>query len=180
MQGSIRRTTAVFSGPFRLPGLDEVLPAGEYELQTEIDMPVEHPDPDRWRASVMVRLHRRRSHPGLDRTMTVPLVALEQALARDLTTGHGSVDAFIEDLLSDPIVRLIMKADGVSEAEVRQLEAYSGRTDVVGAGRGSMASKRAPLWDSQDAAAVQRAENEGMRPSLIQGPAKGAARDRTK
>lgn len=164
MQGPISKTTAVFADPFRLPGLDELLPAGAYELETEINAPLEHLDPGRWKASVMVRLHRRQSHPGLDRTMTIPLEALEQALARDMGTGHAGVDSFVEEMLSDPIVRLVMRADGVSEAEIRRLHAHSVRTGAVGANPRRMASEMPLLSDRQYEAAIQRAENEGMRP----------------
>jgi hypothetical protein len=175
LPGPISKTTAIFAEPFRLPGLDEVLPAGAYELETEINAPFEHLDPDRWKASVMVRLHPRQSHPGLDRTMTVPLEALEQALARDLGTGHPVFDSFVEDMLSDPIVRLVMAADGVSEAEIRRLHAHSVCTGAVGANPQHMANEIPLLPDRQDEAAIQRAENEGMRPRRATAPATGTA-----
>jgi hypothetical protein len=164
MQGPTSKTTALFSEPFRLPGLDEWLPAGEYELETEIDAPLDNLDPERWEASVMVRLHPRHAHPGLNRTLTVPLAALEQALARDKLPDRSMEDAFIEHMLSDPMVRLVMAADRVSDVELRQLYARaSDSTDAKDGGASKGGKLRLPP-DSGTAAALQRAENEGMPP----------------
>jgi len=164
MQGQISKTTAVFAEPFRIPGLDEVLPAGAYDLETEIDAPPDHLDPEGWKASVLVRLHPRLSHPGMNRTLTVSLSTLEHALARDKLTGGRLADVFIEDMLCDPMVRLVMAADRVSDREIRQLYACAGRlADTEGRTRRADPEAGAlPL--SQDAAALQRAENEGMPP----------------
>jgi hypothetical protein len=134
MAGPISRTTAIFERPFRLPGFAEVLPAGEYDLETEISAPPDHRDPDRWKASVLVQLHSRTSDPGLVRSLTVPLSALEHALDRDKLTGGALVNFFVEEMLADPLVRLVMRADRVSEAEVRTLYARSGLPEPVAAG----------------------------------------------
>ncbi len=39
------KTFAVFSLPFTVPGFDETLPAGEYEIETELVSPPEQQDP---------------------------------------------------------------------------------------------------------------------------------------
>jgi hypothetical protein len=39
MQGPISKSNAIFERPFSIPGFDELLPAGEYDLETEIDAP---------------------------------------------------------------------------------------------------------------------------------------------
>lgn len=174
MQGPISKTTAVFAEPFRIPGLDEVLPAGEYDLETEIDAPPDHLHPERWKASVLVRLHPRLSHPGMHRTLTVPLSALEHALARDKLTGRNLVDFFIEDMLSDPMIRLVMAADRVTDSEIRQLYARASRAPEPAfrdprTGEGARAQR-----DNQDAAALQRAENEGMPPRRAKAHKAGA------
>ncbi|MCC5999454.1 MAG: hypothetical protein JJU19_01130 [Pararhodobacter sp.] len=164
MQGPISKTTVVFAEPFRIPGLDELLPAGAYDLETEIDAPPEHLHPESWKASVLVRLHPRLSHPGMNRTLTVALSALDNALARDKLTGRGLVDFFIEDMLSDPMIRLVMAADRVSDSEIRQIYARASRTSDP-EGRTLRADPESGDWPpSQDAAAHQRAENEGMPP----------------
>lgn len=162
MAGPISRTTAIFGRPFSLPGFAEVLPAGEYDLETEISAPPDHRDPDRWTASVLVRLHARTSHPGLVRSLTVPLSALEDALGRDKLTGASLVDCFVEEMLADSMIQLVMRADRISEAEVRTLYAQSGSPEPPAAGPDLIGLHGQPSLAAQNCAAVQVAENEGM------------------
>lgn len=124
MAASIK-TTAVFLRPFELPSFDEILPAGEYEVETLIPGPQDETRDKTWRPSVLVHLHSRASHPGLSRTLTVPLAELERAVAKDKLTGKALTDFFLEEMLADPMIRLVMKADGVEEAELRSLYAGS-------------------------------------------------------
>ena len=58
MQDPISKSPAIFERPFSIPGFDELLPAGEYDLETEIDAPPDHLDPEKWKASVLVRFAR--------------------------------------------------------------------------------------------------------------------------
>ena len=118
------KTVAVFSRPFTVPGFDEILPAGEYEIETELVSPPDQKDSAAWKASVLVKLHPRISHPGLARALTVSLADIDHARARDKLTGKALSDLFLEEMLADPMVRLVMQADGVSEAQLRHL--YSG------------------------------------------------------
>ena len=115
------RTTAVFARPFRLADFDEVLPAGEYELETELLDQVDAVERGDWTSSVLVHLHPRESHPGLSRTLTVTLAELEKAVAKDKLTGKALTEYFLEEMLADPMVCLVMQADGVSEEEIRRL-----------------------------------------------------------
>lgn len=115
------KTTAVFLRPFQLPSFNETLPPGEYEIETQLIEPVDWIEPGTWTSSVLVRLHPRASHPGLDRTLTVPLAELEHAVAKDKLTGKALMDYFLEEMLADPMIRLVMQADGVAEAELRDL-----------------------------------------------------------
>jgi hypothetical protein len=80
-------------------------------------------EPGTWTSSVLVRLHPRASHPGLSRTLTVPLAELEHAVAKDKLTGKALTDFFLEEMLADPMIRLVMQADGVAEADLRALYA---------------------------------------------------------
>jgi hypothetical protein len=121
----ISRTTVAFARPFDLPGFDEQLPAGDYDIETELSAPPDHRDPARWKASVMVVLHSRSSHPGLSRNLTVSLADLDGALARDKLTGKDLATFLLDALLEDPMVRLVMEADGVSEVQLRTLYAGS-------------------------------------------------------
>jgi hypothetical protein len=115
------RTTAVFVRPFRIPGLDEELPAGEYALETELEPPSGFPDPESWRASVLIHLHPKDASPGLARTLTVPLADLERAEAEDRLSGRPLAEFLLDELLADPMVRLFMASDGITEDEMRRL-----------------------------------------------------------
>ena len=120
MTASIK-TTAQFLRPFQLPSFNETLPPGEYEIETQELGPVDWTDPGNWTSSVLVRLHPRASHPGLARTLTVPLSELEHAVAKDKLTGKALTDYFLEEMLDDPMIRLVMEADDVAESELRTL-----------------------------------------------------------
>jgi hypothetical protein len=112
--------TVVFDRPFRLPTLDEMLPEGPYVVETEVGMPPDA-DPERWRASVLIHLHRANAAPGLARTLTVPLTDLDLALAEDRETGPSLAERLLDEMLADPMVRLVMASDNVTETEIRQL-----------------------------------------------------------
>lgn len=115
------KTTAIFLRPFQLPSFNETLPPGEYEIETQLLEPVDWSEPGAWTSSVLVRLHPRGSHPGLSRTLTVPLAELEHAVAKDKLTGKALTDFFLEEMLADPMTRLVMQADGVAESDLRDL-----------------------------------------------------------
>jgi hypothetical protein len=147
MDDQTSKTVAVFDRPFKLPGFDETLPAGEYDIETELASPPDHKDP-------------RASHPGLTRSLSVSLVDLDNARAKDKLSGKDLSQVFLEDMLADPMVQLVMQADGVSEAHLRHL--YSGsRTaqtdkDVLDTETGN---EPKPLRNRSD---IRDAENEGM------------------
>lgn len=160
MEDLTSKTIAVFSRPFTVPGFAETLPAGEYEIETELVSPPDQRDPEAWKASVLVKLHPRVSHPGLARTLTVSLADLDRACARDKLTGKALSDLFLEEMLADPMVRLVMKADGVSEAHLRHL--YSGlrtpQSDM------DELDPKPAHQGAREIASIQAAENEGMPP----------------
>ncbi|RBO52525.1 hypothetical protein DSD19_14110 [Rhodovulum sp. BSW8] len=158
MEDLTSKTVAVFSRPFTVPGFDETLPAGEYEIETEVASPPDQRDPAAWKASVLVKLHPRISHPGLARTLTVSLADLDQARARDKLTGRELSDFLLEEMLADPMVQLVMKADGVSEAHLRHLYSGSGTSDSNLAAPPSKTTARG----ARDEESIRTAENEGM------------------
>lgn len=119
------KTTAIFLKPFELGSFNETLPAGEYELETSLLDPADWIEPGSWTASVLVHLHPRTSHPGLARTLTVPLAELERAIAKDKLTGKTLTEYFLEEMLTDPMIRLVMQADGVSETDFREVYSMS-------------------------------------------------------
>jgi hypothetical protein len=171
MEDLTSKTIAVFSRPFTVPGFNDTLPAGEYEIETELVSPPDQKDPAAWKASVLVKLHPRTSHPGLARTLTLSLTDLDYARAKDKLTGRALSDFFLEEMLADPMVRLVMEADGVSEAHLRHL--FSGLwmpdPDLKAA-----ASKTATQGTQGDAS-IRAAENEGM-PSRPQTPLRSLSR----
>ena len=122
------KTVAVFDRPFKMPGFDETLPAGEYDIETELASPPDHKDPEAWKASVVVHLHPSVAHPGLTRSLSVSLVDLDVARAKDKLSGKELSQVFLEEMLADPMVQLVMQADGVSEAQLRHL--YSGSRTI--------------------------------------------------
>lgn len=158
MEEFTRKTIAVFSRPFSLPGFTETLPAGEYEIETELVSPPDRKDPETWKASVLVKLHPKASHPGLARTLTVSLADLDHARAKDRLTGRALSDFFVEEMLSDPMVRLVMKADGVSEAHLRHLYSVFRSPDPDLPGLEPLAAPERRRYE----ASIRAAENEGM------------------
>jgi len=120
-----RKKIVAFTQPFELDGFDEVLPAGLYEIETELPARIDNIEPDNWMSSVLVHLHPRASHPGLSRTLTVPLSALDCAILKDKFPGKPFADRLFEEMLVDPMIRLVMQAYGVSNDDI--LGFYSGR-----------------------------------------------------
>ncbi len=57
------RTTIVYRASLRPARLRERLPAGDYDIETELSAPPDHRDPARWQASVMLKLHPGRPIP---------------------------------------------------------------------------------------------------------------------
>lgn len=158
MENLTSKTIAVFSRPFTVTGFDETLPAGEYEIETEVAPPPDQRDPAAWKASVLVKLHPGISHPGLARTLTVSLADLDQARARDKLTGRKLSDFSLEEMLADPMVQLVMKADKISEAHLRHLYSGSGTFDPNLAAPPSKTTARG----ARDEESIRTAENEGM------------------
>lgn len=121
MEDEINKSVIVFSGPFTVPGFAETLPAGDYEIETGQVSPPNHLNPGAWTASVLVELHLPLAYSGLVRTVTVSLADLEVARARDKLTGRATWEVVLDSILADPIVGLVMEADGVSVAQLRHL-----------------------------------------------------------
>jgi hypothetical protein len=114
------KSTAFFRRPFRLPGLNELLAAGEYPIETELEAPAGSHEPDRWRASVLIHLPTKAESPGLVRTLTVPHAELEQAQVEDRLSGAPLAEVLLAKLLADPMVQLVMASDSVTEAQIRR------------------------------------------------------------
>ncbi|NOD37138.1 MULTISPECIES: hypothetical protein [unclassified Ruegeria] len=162
MDQIVSKTIAVFSKPFTFPGFDELLPAGEYEIETELSAPPDYLNPEAWKASVLICLHPRESHPGLARTLTVSLADLDRARAKDKLSSKELSQFLLDQLLADPMVQLIMRADGVSETQLRHLYSDSLISEADDRSSDQSALRRGCGSGAQYAFAVQAAENEGM------------------
>jgi hypothetical protein len=171
MEDLTSKTVAVFSRPFTVPGFAETLPAGEYEIETELVSPPDRQDPEAWKASVLVTLHPRMSHPGLARKLTVSLADLDRARARDKLTGRAVSDFFLDEMLADPMVRLVMQADGVSEAHLRDLYSGRGMPDPDP----NVAASQAIPEGARDDASIRAAGTEGL-PSRPKTPSSSSSR----
>jgi hypothetical protein len=166
-----------FLRPFVLDGFEGTLPAGTYELQSEQEIVDGMSLPDSLRTSVLIHLHSKDRSPALARTLTVPWDVLESAQIRDQAPAGSPSDVLLADWLADPIVRLVMRSDGVSETEVRSVVKAARavkalqfscvyQSDRV---RPSCQSSRPPTSritgcdrKMADWHATDRAENEGM------------------
>jgi len=142
------QTTAVFLRPFQRSRFNETLPAGEYQIETQRLKPADWIGPGAWASSVVVRLPPRASHPWLSRTLTVPLAELEHAVARDKLTGKPLRDFFLEEMLADPMIRLVMQADDVAERDLRDLYAPPSDHPVRARRRGMDAGTGDPRYGS--------------------------------
>ena len=109
------RTTAVFLQQLELAGYDQALPAGEYEVETELVDPVVCIEMGNWTASVLVHIKLGTSHPGQSRTLTVPLTELAYVIAKDKLSGKALTSYLFEEMLADPMICLLMQVDGASE-----------------------------------------------------------------
>ena len=71
-----------------LAGLDEVLPAGDYSVETEEELIEGISYAAYRRTSTLLLLHAEAGHPRLARALTIDPVELDAALERDLAPGE--------------------------------------------------------------------------------------------
>jgi hypothetical protein len=76
-------TTVTFTRPFTLSGLDEVQPAGAYEIESDEELLEGISFLAYRRVSTLIHLHAVAGNPALTRAMTVDPVELDAALERD-------------------------------------------------------------------------------------------------
>lgn len=119
-------------------------------------------NPESWKASVLIHLHPKAESPSLAQTLTISLAELECALAKDKLSGQPLTDFILEEMLADPMVRLFMKSDGVSEADMRLLQSGSCERMPISNEAGDDSSQARDKRGAADRMAVETAENEGM------------------
>ena len=162
MESPLCKSTAIFVRPFTVPGFSETLPAGEYDIETELSAPPNHLDPESWKASVVVHLHPRASHPRLERSLTVTLADLNSARAKDKFSGKELAVFLLEEMLADPMTRLVMEADGVSEMQIRYLYSAERTTESDIEMLDQEEERQEPHCRFREDTMIQTAENEGM------------------
>jgi len=89
MNARTSERTVTFKGPFVLPGLDEVLPAGDYKVEVEEERIEGISYAVYRRASTVLRLQARSGPAHLTRAMTVDPDELEAALECDRTIAES-------------------------------------------------------------------------------------------
>lgn len=85
-----RSETVTFREPFTLPGLDEVLPAGAYSVETDEELLQGVSFPVYRRVLSVIRLPAEPGRPGIARSMTIDPGALAAALERDAAEAEPS------------------------------------------------------------------------------------------
>ena len=176
MMTQSRKGKVTFTRPFVLGAFGGMFPSGDYELEWERDI-LDGMLPDCLRTSVLVPLHVGCGRPGLTQKLTVAWHDLETALAGDLASQERPVVPYLEGMLSESIIRLVMLSDDVSEHKVRGVVAMA-RAHKEGPFIGIAPELRARVsWPAfrmgsrlateldraaADRQAVERGENEGM------------------
>lgn len=79
--------TVTFRKPFVLGGLDEVLPAGDYSVETDEELLDGVSFPAYRRILTVIHLHEKSNNPHRTRTMTIDPNELDAALMRDQGAG---------------------------------------------------------------------------------------------
>ncbi|MDH3234306.1 MAG: hypothetical protein OEQ29_12375 [Alphaproteobacteria bacterium] len=94
------KKTMTFRRPFVLGGLDEVLPAGAYSVETDEELLEGISFPAYRRVLTLIRLHAKSGNPHLSRALTIDPNELDAALKRDQAPADDLVcrDAHPETL----------------------------------------------------------------------------------
>lgn len=117
----LNKKTVTLKNAFKLKCFDEALPAGRYVIETNGCGSGHGSVTDKYIRSLILHLSPCAANPGLKRTLLVPFADLEDVLLKDQMTPKKSEDPFLEEMMADPFIHLIMQADGYSETEVRNL-----------------------------------------------------------
>ena len=139
------KKTVTFRRSFVLGGFDEVLPAGAYRVETDEELMEGISFPAYRRILTLIHLHPKSGHPGFTQTLTIDPNELDAALKRDQAPAEIPVGTDIgvsaelcaqqrgqmvdaqsllglepdlDEVMSDPIVHLVMRRDGLSEGAV--------------------------------------------------------------
>lgn len=84
------KKTVTFGGPFILGGLDEVLPAGDYCVETDEELLDGISFSAYRRILTLMHLHAKPDNPGITRVLTIDPMELDAALKRDRASAEIS------------------------------------------------------------------------------------------
>jgi hypothetical protein len=129
MQTYTKNSTVTFRRAFTFEGFDEALPAGEYRVTSEEDILDGISLPDCLRTYAVLHLHPTPGRFGLARTLTVSWEELERALSYDSRFAAMPADPDFDEMMAEPIIRLRMQADNVSEDGLRGLISPKSKKD---------------------------------------------------
>jgi len=85
------KNTVTFNKPFILGGLDEVLPAGAYNVETDEELLEGISFPAYRRILTLIQLHASPGRPGVTQTLTIDPNELDAALKRDRESAEMPV-----------------------------------------------------------------------------------------
>ena len=123
--------TVTFTRPFLIGGFDEVLPAGEYCVETDEELLAGLSFSAYRRVLTVIHLPAASANRNLTRSLTIDPDELDVALKRDRAQAKIRAGVELEEIMSDPIARLVMNSDGLSEAAVwRVIESVRERMAV--------------------------------------------------
>ena len=95
-----QETLVTFEHPFVLGGFDEVLPAGDYRIETDEELLEDLPFPAYRRIRVLVLLNAKSVNPG-PRVLTIDPKELDAALIRDQMPEHTRASAEANQMAFD-------------------------------------------------------------------------------
>jgi hypothetical protein len=110
--------TVTFRRPFSIGGFDELLPAGDYCVETDEELLVGLSFSSYRRVLTVIHLPAASGNPNLTRSLTIDPNELDAALIRDQAHAETHTDTELEEIMLDPIAHLVMNSDGLSKAAV--------------------------------------------------------------
>ena len=115
----VSNTTVTFRKPFFIGGSDEILPAGVYRVESRNWFQSGKFLCDLLRPSALLELHLKPDCPGSAQILTISRSKLEATLECDHSPAAIPGEPDLDELMLEPIVRLVMRSDGLSESDVR-------------------------------------------------------------
>ena len=111
--------------PFLLEGQVATLPAGAYRVDTKEGVFDGMVRAGHQRTSARNHLHGKPGTGGVAPTLTIfPREDSEMALTRAMSPAAPLAEPDLDEMMTEPVVRLVMHGDGISEADIRGVFSY--------------------------------------------------------